>query len=371
MHHSGALDWLKEKDGLKICFIDISLRTKELMKLPRRWFQILTRISARGHEVAYVSISPLPGMGNPYIAYGLGSCFSLRNVLSTGADIFLANALETGALSYLAKWLQGRKFVFDYVDHYAILARFEGDKLRTYYTPSLQKVIPNLADHVIVVKEEYRKRCLSYGVPDCKITVIPDGVDTRKFNPNVKGEEIRKQLGIVENPLVVYVGKAEEYYNLDILITAASIVVKSEPSAKFLLVGPGRSLTRLEALARNLKVSESTIFAGFQPYERIPHLIGAADVAVFPHPEGIAVCEYMACGKPIVKPRGRVVDMLEHLESGFLTKDHTPRSFAEGIIEMLRNRRLAAKLGNNARRIAVEKHDWEFLADKYVRVLQS
>lgn len=356
---------------MKICFVDISYRTKELMKLPIRMRQILTRISARGHEVAYVSISPLLNVGNAYIAYGLGSCFSLWKTLGTDADIFLANGLETGALAYLSKRLRSRKFVFDYSDYYTILSSYEGDKLRTYYTPSLQKAIPNLADHVIVVKEDFKKQCLLYGASESKITVIPNGVDTKTFNPDVKGKDIRERLNIAENPLVIYVGKVEEYYNLDILVRAASFVIKCEPSTKFLLVGPGRSLTHLKTLAKKLGVSDSIILTGFQPYERIPHFIGAADVAVFPHSEGLAVFEYMACGKPIVKPKGEAGDILEHLENSFLIEDRTPRSFAEGIIKILRNKRLAAKLGNNARTLAVEKYDWEFLADKYIRVLEN
>jgi len=365
------VDWSKEKRDLKICYVNISYRTKELMKLPGRWHQILTRISAAGHEIAYVSISPLPGMGNPYIAYGSGFCFSLGKALATDADIFLANGLETGALSYLSGKLRRRKFVFDYIDYYTVLARYEGDTLRAYYTPSLLNVIPSLADHVIVVKEEFRKRCLSRGVPESKITLIPNGVDTRRFNPDDNGEEIREELGIVENPVVVYIGKVEEFYNLDVLIEAASIVIRHEPSARFLLVGPGRSLTRLKALAKNLGVSDSVILVGFQPYERVPHFIGAADVTVFPHTEGIAVCEYMACGKPIVKPKDEAGDMLEHLESGFLLEDRTPRSFARGIIEILQNRSLASRLGSNARSQAVEKYDWELLADSYLHVLQN
>jgi len=362
---------LKEKNDLKICYVDISYRTRELMKLPGRWHQILSRISAAGHEIAYVTICPLLGMGNPYISYGSGFCFSLGKALATDADIFLANGLETGALSYISKSLGRRKFVFDYAEHYAVLARYEGDTLRAYYTPCLLNVVPSLADHVIVVKEEFRKRCLSRGVLEGKITVIPNGVDTRRFNPDDKGQEIREELGIGENPLVVYVGKLEEYYNLDVLIEAASIVIRHEPSARFLLVGPGRSSTRLKALAKNLGISDSVILAGFQPYDRVPHFIGAADVTVFPHSEGLAIFEYMACGKPIVKPREKVGDTLRHLESGFLLEDRRPRSYAEAIIQVLHDEQLAERLGSNARSLAVEKYDWEPLAESYLHALQS
>jgi len=362
---------LKEKNDLKICFVNISYRTNELARLQRRWHQILTRISKRGHKVAYVSLSPLSGIENPYVGYGLGSCLSLGKVLATGSDIFLANLLEPGVLAYLSKKLQGKKFVFDYTDHYEILARYEGYRLRTHYVSPLQNVIPKLADRVIVVRDEFRKQCLTHGVPESKITVIPDGVDTRKFTPDIEGDEVRERFGIAEDPLVVYVGKVEEYYNLDVVVKAASIVIEFEPSMKFLFVGPGRSMTRLKNLAKRLELSDSVIFAGYQPYGRIPDFMGAADVAVFPHPQGLAVCEYMACGKPIVKPKEETGDMLEHLKSGFLIEDRTPQSFAGGIIEMLRNRKLAARLGYNARSLAVEKYDWEFLADRYVRVLQS
>jgi len=118
-------------------------------------------------------------------------------------------------------------------------------------------------------------------------------------------------------------------------------------------------------------ISESVIFSGFQPYARIPQFVGAANIAVFPHSGGLAIYEYMACGKPIVKLRSERSDMLEHLKSGYLVENKTPEEFARAIIRVFADRKLSIKMGRNARRLAVEKYDWESIVDRYLEALKN
>jgi len=341
------------------------------MKFPESYRQILTRIKRRGHEVFSLAIAPYSNAINPYISYGLGTCVSLRRAMEDSFDIFLAERVEAGAFSYFCKKIKGKPLVFYHVDEYSKIARDGNERLRPYYTWFLEKRVPKLADHVITVTERFKIRLVSWGVSKSKITVINNGADTKMFNPNVTGREIREKFNLKEDPVVVYVGKIEQYYHLDVIVKAASIVLKKEPSSKFLFVGFGRDLDNLKSLVEKLGISNSVIFTGFQPHERIPSFIGAADVTVFPHPSGIAVHEYMACGKAVVKLKEEAGDVLEHLESGYLVENRSPEEFAEGILNILSDRELAVKLGRNARKLAVEKYDWEHLTDKYLEVLQN
>jgi len=316
-------------------------------------------------------MAPYGGISNPYVGYGLGTVCQLIHAMRNDTDVFLANKVETGFFSLVCKKLHGRPFVFDFIDDYVEIARDGEERLRPYYTRCLEKTVPKFADHVIAVIEPFKSRLVAWGVPEDKITVIPNGADILRFNPHVNGREVREKYNLQGDLLVVYVGKIEPCYHLDVIVKAASLVHKAEPSSKFLFVGTGRALENLKALAKKLGNSDSIIFTGFQPYERIPNFIGAADVAVFPHPSGIAVHEYMACEKPIVKPRLETGDVLEHLESGFLVENRTPENFAGGILTLLSDRGLSNKLRMNARKLAVEKYDWETLTDRYLEVLKS
>jgi len=356
---------------LKVCNVSITYKTKSLMMFPDRCYQILTRIKAKGHAVSSLVMAPCGGVSNPYIGYGLGTVSQLIRAMRNDVDVFLADKVETGLFSLICKKLRGRPFVFDFIDYYVEIARDGEERLRPYYTSYLEKTVPKFADHVIVVIEPFKNRLNALGVPEDKITVIPNGADTLRFNPNVNGREIREKYNLQSDLLIVYVGKIEPCYHLDVIVKAASLVHKNEPSSKFLFVGTGRALNDLKALAKKLGNSDWIIFTGFQPYERIPNFVGAADVTVFPHPSGIAVHEYMACGKPIVKVRAEMGDVLEHLKSGFLVERRTPENFAKGILTLLSDRGLSNKLGVNARKLAVEKYDWETLTERYLEVLKS
>lgn len=353
---------------MNICYMNITYRDRELMKFKQRSYQILTRIERRGHIVTSLFITPPSKRINPYVTYGLGAMKSLIKAVGTKADVVLADMAEPGLTSYISAKLMDKPFVFDYMDHYSELARYEGGWLRPRYVKRLEELLPRMAFRLIVLSEVFKERCIRQGIPEDRITMIPNGVDTQMFNPSLKGEEVRTSFNIGEDPLIVFVGKMEPYYRLDILIEAASLVLEEEPTSKFLFVGTGRSEPGLRSLAKKLGIADSVTFAGFQPHKSVPNFIGAADVAVFTHPEGIALHEYMACGKPIVKPRLSVGDGLEHLNSGYLVDDLDPKEFAEGILTLLFDEALAKRMGSNARALAA-KYEWESIADTYLMVL--
>lgn len=366
---------------MKICFLYIGSLEKGAFKpglkpmyqkFTMRSTRILKRIIIRGNEVVPVNIDDCLGSrANPYIGYGLSACGALLKAVRSQVDVFLADYLEAGLLAYVCKKIKKRPFVFDYRDNYTEIAKF-GDKLflRDRYITCLEKTILGFSDHVITTEEDLRQRCLFLGADEDKITIIPNGVDTKMFNPHVDGKDIRQELNL-NDPYIVYVGKMESYYRLDVLIKAFSIVSKEAPHLKFLLVGDGTDQPYLKALTKELGISESVIFPGFQPYARILQFIGAANIAVFPHSRGIVIREYMACGKPIVKLRSETTDILEHLKSGFLVKNRKPEEFAKGIIRVFADRKLSTEMGRNARRLAVENYDWERLADRYLEVLKN
>ena len=340
----------------------------------RRVNQVLKHIINRGNEVIPINIKSYLGQrSNPYISYGVGACTSLFQALRTQADIYLADYLEAGILAYMCKVKFRQPFVFDYRDNFTELAQYGPTSrsiIRDRYITYLEKIVLNLADKVIAATEDLWTRCTSFGVENKKVVTIPLGVDTEMFNPSINGEKMRKKFGLTK-PTIIYVGKMESHYHLDVLINAFSYLIKKEPFSKFFLVGDGRDLEKLKTYSKKLGLQDSIVFAGFQPHNVIPQLINAADVAVCPYYSGLKVYEYMACGKPIVKPRARRNEILEHMESAFLVKERTPQEFARGMMRVSSDEQLSEKMGKNARKLAVENYDWELIVDNYLETLQK
>ena len=236
--------------GIKICYIYIGSNRAGIIKPgfshiiryhnSRRIVRVLKYIINHGHEVIPINIEPRPNFeSNPYIDYGLSACTSLLKALKSPADLFLADYLEAGILAYICQKTHRSPLVFDYRDNYSErCGTISRSLLRDRYVLLLEKMIPNLADKVIAASEDLRDRCLSFGTSDRKIVTIPNGVDTNMFNPSnnrEKTEEIRKSFNLTV-PTIIFIGRFEPHYNLDVLLEAFSYVVKEKPLAKLLLV---------------------------------------------------------------------------------------------------------------------------------------
>ena len=174
----------------------------------------------------------------------------------------------------------------------------------------------------------------NYEIPEMKIRVIPNSVDTERFNPDSLDQafiaEKRREWGIREGDRVLMaIGRITPVKGLDNLIREF-VAVKSE-NAKLVIVGGAdkhhqKYLESLKKLASTvLHLSPSPIvFAGQQA--KIPECIAIADEIVSanttkPETFGLSVIEAYAMNKPVRAKRfGGVAEVMSAVEaSGMAT----------------------------------------------------
>jgi glycosyltransferase involved in cell wall biosynthesis len=106
----------------------------------------------------------------------------------------------------------------------------------------------------------------------------------------------------------------------------------------------------------------------------LPNYLAMASVAVISRPEmpghPIKLLNYMAASKPIVCSAGAAKGV-RHLHDAFLTRDHDYHHLAEGIITLLGDRKLAERLGKNARETVVRDFDRVTLCRPVAEMYQS
>jgi glycosyltransferase involved in cell wall biosynthesis len=180
-----------------------------------------------------------------------------------------------------------------------------------------------------------------------------------------QGQKLRADLGIAPGrPVVLYSGTFESYQGLPELLAAIPMVQAAVPDVVFVLVGAegsGGGTTSVERGHVNLVREGALRVVKRQPRERIPLFLSLANVLVSPRAYGdnlpLKIFDYLASGKPIVATDIPAHRSVLDESRALLTAAWSP-DLARGIVQVLQEPGLAARLGLAGRVYAEEKLGW-------------
>jgi glycogen(starch) synthase len=218
-----------------------------------------------------------------------------------------------------------------------------------------------------------------FGCPNDKIDVIPNGVDTARFDAldGVDLSRFRSRFALPTEQIVFSVGRVVFEKGLHLLVRAMPILAAQQPSAKVVIAGRGPELDALRSLAWSLGVGERVFLTGFISDEDRDRLFKVSDCAVFPslyEPFGIVALEAMAARCPVVVADvGGLKDVVRHAETGITVHPDNPGSLAWGIAHTLQHPEWSASRVESAYREVRQAYNWERIAqlttDVYRRIV--
>jgi len=163
------------------------------------------------------------------------------------------------------------------------------------------------AKKIVAISEMVKRDIIDhYGIPEGKIDVIYNGVDTERFHPRNRRhrKEVRKRYGLgPEDLLLLFVSHNFRLKGLRYLIQALAIVKKKKEDVKLLVVGRDRDDPYLR-LAKKIGCEGEIFFAGGVP--DLERYYPSADMLV--HPTfydacSLVVLEALASGLPVITTR--------------------------------------------------------------------
>jgi glycosyltransferase involved in cell wall biosynthesis len=222
----------------------------------------------------------------------------------------------------------------------------------------MNRWLQNVPDRVVMVSEGLARLYCKWGAyrPE-RIFVLPNAVDTDRFRPQPKDEELARELCFSGcGPLIGNVGGFGRPKGQAVLVRAFAALSKTLPCARLMLVGDGKYRPAVQLLAQRLGVAERVSFTGSR--EDVPRLLSLIDVYVQPswqEADPVALKEAMAAGKAVVStatlgPSG----FIRHGDNGLLVPIGNWRLMAQAIRQIVENQELAQRLGQSARRYAEE-----------------
>lgn len=255
---------------------------------------------------------------------------------------------------------------YDRYAHYVPLlpswyVRFKIAKHTNYYYNRVDAAItPSPASEAWLLSHSVRR----------PVHVIPTGVP--KPRP-ISRAEAREALGILPgHRVMLYVGRMAAEKNLTVLVEAAALVMKQDPTARLIMVGDGAAIGDAARLARELGIGDKVRLEGPKARADVDIYYAAADLFLFAsitETQGLVVVEAMTYGAPpVVVEGGGASGPVKHGVNGLVSRN-SPDRLAELALSVLHDDALAAKLSRGA---LAEGRNWtvEAMADRIIGVYQ-
>lgn len=209
-----------------------------------------------------------------------------RFVMSNPADVIvICKPHPMNSLAgIVGGWLRGARIILDCDDYEAASNYFSASWQRRLLR-LFEDGMPRLAHRVTTNTHFNKNRMLDLGIPRSKIVYLPNGVDRERFTiqDTESIDRILSGLGWHANPIVGYIGSLSlANHPVDLLLRSFRILADRLPEARLLIVGGGKDLKPLQALATSLGIAEKTNFYGKVPPEDVPYFYRIASVTVDP-----------------------------------------------------------------------------------------
>jgi len=215
------------------------------------------------------------------------------------------------------------------------------------------------------------------------LSVVSNGVDTQKFkiqpssraqvegNSKFKIADFKEKLKIKsEERVIITVSRLVKKNGVEDIIKAAQ-----DLRFKLLIIGKGEQEEYLKDLTKKLNLEDNVLFLGEVSHKDLPQYLWISDVFVRPSlSEGLgnAFLEAMAAGVPVIGTKvGGIPDFLREGETGLFCEVQNPKSIAEKIETLLKDKKLRLRLVENGIRSVEEKYNWDSIARQIENIFKK
>jgi len=280
-------------------------------------------------------------------------------------------------------WLTRRPLVLEYQSSEVWLAK-NWDPAR--FRPWLrlcEEISIAASSQIVVLSEALHDELVAHGYPAQRIILNPAAVDPERFRPGCGGKEVRQQLGVAPNHVLVsFVGSFSAYHGILVFARAITTLLKRQKerpaleNLRFVFIGDGLLRAETEEALSKVEGSQAVIFTGLIPHASVPRYLDASDILVSPQTPNTdgepffgspsKLFEYMAMEKAIVaSDMDQLSRVLSHGKTAWMVTPGSDTELANAIEYLAGEPELRCLLGRSARAAALQRHTWHQTAIRF------
>lgn len=226
-----------------------------------------------------------------------------------------------------------------------------------------------LKSHGLTAVSEFLRRetVRDFTVPEQRIEVIPNFIDTSIYRPGLEPCH-RATLAPDGEKVVMHISNFRAVKRVGDVVTIFARMSAEHP-ARLVLVGDGPERPRVLLRAEELGVRDKVLFLG--KHTSVHELLSCADLFLLPSASesfGLVALEAMACGAPVVASNiGGLPEVIEAGTTGYMFDVGDIQGMAEAGVRVLADDDLRASMSEAGRVLAEER----FSADRVVPLYEQ
>ena len=250
--------------------------------------------------------------------------------------------------------------------------------LGVWWLQRMARRIYTAAEHIVALSPGIKEGIVRTGVPDERVTVIPNASDLDLFRPGLDGSAARKRLGLGDRFTAIYFGAMGLANGLEYVIEAARILAeRRKDHIAFVLHGDGGKRAELQQMAHSYKLT-NVIFSNLVPdKDEVAQIVAGCDVCMTIYRAAREhtwspnkIFDAFAAGKPVlVNVSGWLGDIVEDNNCGRCLDPRRPEMLADAMEELASDLPLCRQMSKNARSLAEREFDRIKLAGRLENVL--
>lgn len=229
-------------------------------------------------------------------------------------------------------------------------------------------------DHIIAVSDYVGKITSALLGLKKPYTVIHNPIDVEQFHQADQSKTIANRL--------VFVGTIIEKKGIRQLIEALPIILEVFPEVELIVVGrdaniPGTKMPYRPILEKYItnEVRDHITFTNAIPHHEVINYIESAEVCVYPsHMEALPLAwlEVLCMGKSFIgSVTGPGPEVVKDRETGLLCNPHSPEDIAKKVIWMLKHKKEALRMGENARQDVLRRFELNLIIHRNIKFYKS
>ena len=243
----------------------------------------------------------------------------------------------------------------------------------------LFKMIFTRADYIQAISKYLADWAAEMGAT-CPITVVPNAVDVGLFSQPLSDTAYRsltEKLGKKEGDVfLIHTGRLVVKNAVGDIIDALRYL---PPNIKLILIGQGYQEDMLKAKIASapieLRLPERVQFLGFVKHADMPPYLHVSDIFIRPSlSEGLgnSFLEAMAASIPVIATRvGGIPDFLSDGQTGLFCEVSNPKSIAQKVEKLIKDRESRDYIVKNAKKMVEEKYEWGGVAERMRGIFTS